>query len=285
MSPRQIGLLESDAWDQLPGETFVRGFLRNYARLLKVDPEPLLASVSAPTPQPIELPEGSHAEMPAEGSSSSQLMPMLAGGGLLLVAAIAAYFFWPIESAPNVVPPKRPLAPPTAESVPAPPMVSPGPAAPAAAVADPVATAPAVVVEPPSVPAANPAATAVPVVAEKPAPSVRAPEPLAPAASQPAKPAEAAAAPVAPRPFVVVDGPQRALRFTVRELSWVEVHDAGGNTLIAYNFEPGTSRNVRGVAPLEVVVGNASGVDLSVDGEAVDLAARARANVAKLTVE
>ena len=107
LSPRQIGLLESDAWDQLPGETFVRGFLRNYARLLKVDPEPLLASVSAPTPQPIELPEGSHAEMPAEGSSSSQVVPMLAGGGLLLVAAIAAYFFWPIESAPNVVPPKR----------------------------------------------------------------------------------------------------------------------------------------------------------------------------------
>lgn len=43
LSTRQIEALEADDYASLPSKTFLRGFIRNYARLLQLDPEPLLA--------------------------------------------------------------------------------------------------------------------------------------------------------------------------------------------------------------------------------------------------
>ena len=37
---RQIESLENERFDRLPGPTIARGMVRNYARLLGVDPEP-----------------------------------------------------------------------------------------------------------------------------------------------------------------------------------------------------------------------------------------------------
>jgi len=42
LAPRQVEALEAGRFEALPGGTFVRGMLRNYARLLKLEPEPLL---------------------------------------------------------------------------------------------------------------------------------------------------------------------------------------------------------------------------------------------------
>ncbi len=39
---RQIEALEAEAFDKLPGATFVRGMIRGYAKLLETDPDPLL---------------------------------------------------------------------------------------------------------------------------------------------------------------------------------------------------------------------------------------------------
>jgi cytoskeleton protein RodZ len=52
ISERQLSALENDRYDELPGPVFVRGFIRNYARLLKVDPEPLIAAI-LPPPAPV----------------------------------------------------------------------------------------------------------------------------------------------------------------------------------------------------------------------------------------
>ena len=41
-SIRQIEALENDDFQQLQGKTFLRGFIRAYARLLKLAPDPLL---------------------------------------------------------------------------------------------------------------------------------------------------------------------------------------------------------------------------------------------------
>lgn len=41
-APRQLEALEQDRFDRLPGSTIARGMVRNYARLLRLDPEPLL---------------------------------------------------------------------------------------------------------------------------------------------------------------------------------------------------------------------------------------------------
>src|SRR4029453_1213023 len=45
LAPRQVQALEADDFAQLPGRTFVRGFMRNYARLLHLDADALLSSL------------------------------------------------------------------------------------------------------------------------------------------------------------------------------------------------------------------------------------------------
>ena len=42
LAPRQVIALEDEDFAQLPGRTFVRGFVRNYARLLNLDGDQLL---------------------------------------------------------------------------------------------------------------------------------------------------------------------------------------------------------------------------------------------------
>jgi len=39
LAPRQVRAIEEDDYARLPGRTFVRGFVRNYARLVGLDPE------------------------------------------------------------------------------------------------------------------------------------------------------------------------------------------------------------------------------------------------------
>src|SRR6202049_3895771 len=43
LAPRQVRALEEEDFAQLPGRTFARGFVRNYARLLNLDGEDLLS--------------------------------------------------------------------------------------------------------------------------------------------------------------------------------------------------------------------------------------------------
>jgi cytoskeleton protein RodZ len=52
LSGFQIQALEEDDWSQLPGETYARGYLRSYARLLGLDADQLLSGAST---QEIEL--------------------------------------------------------------------------------------------------------------------------------------------------------------------------------------------------------------------------------------
>lgn len=50
-SRRQLEALEQGRFDRLPGTTFVRGMIRNYARLLDLDSAPLLECIGARDPQ------------------------------------------------------------------------------------------------------------------------------------------------------------------------------------------------------------------------------------------
>lgn len=58
LAPRQIVALETNDFASLPGMASVRGFIRSYAKLLEMDPVPLLAMMSAevnPATAPIVL--------------------------------------------------------------------------------------------------------------------------------------------------------------------------------------------------------------------------------------
>jgi cytoskeleton protein RodZ len=45
-TPRHLEALEQEQFDALPGATFARGMVRSYARLLKLDPEPLVQRIA-----------------------------------------------------------------------------------------------------------------------------------------------------------------------------------------------------------------------------------------------
>lgn len=113
-SARQIEALEADDYAALPqGATFVRGFVRGYAKLLKLDPDRLLAMLDAWTPA--TLPEvrepqnmGVAATAVAAGSRSSR--PMAFGSVIIAVLAVALGI-WHFLSEPADAPASRPAAP------------------------------------------------------------------------------------------------------------------------------------------------------------------------------
>ncbi|MBU0751142.1 MAG: DUF4115 domain-containing protein [Gammaproteobacteria bacterium] len=135
-SPRQIEALEADDYSGLQGATFVRGFVRSYARFLKLAPEPLLAMLEATSPlQTAEVrpPEDTGAAMPLPGER--RLSAWVAGAIVLAVVA-ASLTAWHLVSPGFVLPlPSQltmssgdapvapPVAPPLLEPV-APPAIS-----------------------------------------------------------------------------------------------------------------------------------------------------------------
>ena len=67
--------------------------------------------------------------------------------------------------------------------------------------------------------------------------------------------------------------------------SWVEVLDAGGQLLISRTIQPGEAVGLDGALPLRLRIGNSAGTQLTFRGEAVDLRAYTRGNVANLELK
>ena len=67
LGPRQVEALEHGNWQGLPGQTFIRGFVRNYARVLQIDPGPLMDQLDDTLGKPadsLNVPAGRPAAMP-----------------------------------------------------------------------------------------------------------------------------------------------------------------------------------------------------------------------------
>jgi cytoskeleton protein RodZ len=248
LSVWQVEALESGQYEQLPGPTFVRGFIRNYARLLNLDPEELVRAVTdllpAPAPRP-ESPPSRDIPFPVAGP---RRWPRYAVAVAVVVALLAGYEFYFDEGTGTVAPP----LPREVAALPAP--KEPQPAAPA--------SKPREVVQETQPPAA--AAGAPKVAAVEPVKS-------APSASPPR---EGVAHPDA-----------RELTFVFDEESWVEIRDRNDQTIHSNLNQAGTTRRVRGLPPLHIVVGNAQGVRMTYNGREIDLARHTKIDVARLTLE
>jgi len=98
-SARQIEIVERDDLDKLPGATFVRGFIRSYAKLLQLDTQPLLVMLEQEKPRTdtvIQLPKDTGAALPQPGEQRSYLPYFALLLTLLaIVVALATYFDWP----------------------------------------------------------------------------------------------------------------------------------------------------------------------------------------------
>jgi cytoskeleton protein RodZ len=257
LHPKQVQAIEAEDLEALPEGPFVRGYVRNYARLVDLPAEPLLALLNArlkPT-DPLPAPAGSPAVSPIQRTAGEPISGRIVIAAVVVVLALLAAFGWwaTREKAPAAVP-----------------AGAPAPGAGAAAPAAP-ANAPAAAEAAPSGDnAVLPAAAA--------AGAATAPAGPATGPAEAASPGAAAAAAPAAAPT--------ALRFTFRDRSWVEVRQADGTLLTSQNNAAGTTRTVEGRPPYLIVIGNASKVDLEFRGERVDLApAISRDDVARLRLE
>jgi cytoskeleton protein RodZ len=92
-APRQLEALEQERFEALPGATFARGMVRSYARLLKLDPEPLLTRIAGrcEVPDSGRLAERYHQPVPFSDSARRSTFVYLgiSTGVLALVGAVA----------------------------------------------------------------------------------------------------------------------------------------------------------------------------------------------------
>jgi len=246
---RQIEAMESDDFASLGQTVFARGFVRNYARLLGLAPEDLLARMGG---APAEAAPITQAEppLPSAWLTSPWLILMLLGT-LIVVAVPVALYLWLNSEVEDDLPSRQPSAM-QMESAPA--------------------GAPASVAAPAEAPAP---AEASPPAAAEPVPAPVAPSP-APTFQDPAE----AGAPAAPPP---ANG--SVLRFDFGDEAWVEVKDGSGR-MVHRQLNPAGSRvDIQGQPPFELVVGNATQVRMHYNGRPIDLKPFIAVTVARFTLE
>lgn len=99
-TPRQIEALEAADFEHLPTGTFARGMLRSYARLLKLDPAPMLTALSQRVGDATPIPEHSvalRASVPFSDGGRRVNLAYVALSVGFLVAAGALLFEWTQE--------------------------------------------------------------------------------------------------------------------------------------------------------------------------------------------
>ncbi len=268
LAPRQVKALEDGNFAELPGRTFVRGFVRNYARLLRLDPEAVVAALPGTEVAPAlegptigsasrpmgELPVAHHLRGP---SWSRWLIPLLLA--IVVIAAAVYEFMRPGDG-------NRITGKPAAKAVPVEP-VAPAPAAGGTPLPNPVATGPSMdpvrADEPPrplEAPASTTASAAAPAAVATPAEA-----PATPAASAPAQP-----------------GPGEAvLVVRYRGQAWTAGEGRRGPDAAHHQRRARRHADISGKPPLDLVIGNASEATVTWRGQPFDLAPHIKANVAR----
>jgi cytoskeleton protein RodZ len=245
LSVGQVEALEAGRFQDLPGPIFVRGFIRNYAKLVKLDPDELLQAAGDSLPQSTQRPELPPSQNIPFPGKTPRSWPRFAVAIVGVVALLAVYEFRYNE------PPESVATRPAADE----------PAAPPAKARKAVKSAKS----------KAPAEATAPIARHATA---------APAAASP--PTAATAVTYQERP---AGAEEREVRFVFDEESWVEVRDRNDRVILYQLHASGTARRVFGLPPLSVVVGNAHGVRMTYEGEPVDLARHTKIDVARLTLE
>lgn len=246
LHPKQIAAIEAEALDRLPGGPFVRGFVRNYAKELRIDPAPLLDALRerlAPAETGAESAAAGPSQLVRDATHErvSRSVVIIGAVGALIVFGVIGWLS--TRSAPPAVERGQAATPP-------------------------VPSAPAAPVTP--VTSDSPSATAASPPAQSSAPDAAA----SGAAAEPAAPVAAAPAPASP------------LRLAFRERAWVEVTQADGRVLLSQNNDAGSEQKLDGKPPFKLVIGNASAVTLEYRGRAIDLKPLTSIeNVARVTLE
>jgi cytoskeleton protein RodZ len=93
---KQIAAIEADDYAKLPGTTFVRGMIRSYAKLVHLDPQPLLAELGRrdlPAAVTVDLQTGEREPFLEGGKKSNRIYVLLSLAALLAVAVVAYQWY------------------------------------------------------------------------------------------------------------------------------------------------------------------------------------------------
>lgn len=284
--------LEAGEFDKLPGHTFARGYLRNYARLMGMDPNRIALAFDQYTGT-----NAAGAEVHALGridepSRVSQTLLRLFSLVLLLGLAAFVFYWWqerssgaPTASAP--VPAHievegadgelqyHPLVELEDEAVAAasvPPLESVAPGEATGDVAMPAAEQPGTEAPVAQAPATqSPGSTATQTPTAPTAPVANAP--VASAAPAPVAEAPAASAPAASdAATLALPAGHGQVEVSFSDTCWVQVTDADGKVLVGGLRRKGETVSVSGKAPLELRLGVARAATVRYNGQPVDVA-------------
>lgn len=245
LGPRQVVAIEADDWPSLPCTTIIRGFVRNYARLLELNPDLLMSKLDGmkmPQAPELELSVGSPVNIPQEGKVDRREYVRVLSGLIVLVLAVLAFFFLPQELLNTVLSTLK--TPTQSREVAAEKVLVPGSYA----------------------AKSSDVAVAAPATSVLPGGSVVLP---------------LQSAPVSASNLTSVN----ALQFSFAQPSWVEVRDRSGQIIFSQLSQADSQREIEGQPPFALVIGNASHVALKYKGKTVDLLLRSKDDVARLTLE
>ena len=267
LSSHQVQALEADDWSHLPWNTIIRGFVRNYARVLNLDAVELMASLDRlqmPQNREIEIPLGTRVPLPFEGRVERRDYFRVISGVILLGLALLAYFYFPHEWRESTLAAMQSLSQSfenTSGHVKSP-------------VSKPQTSEDAVVPPAPAIVSPVQVAVAVPTSPQVTVPEAQSDSPE-PVSSTPTPPVVSATKSVA----------KEGLKFGFTEPSWVEVRDRNGDVIFSQLNPAGSQSEVTGKPPFTLVIGNASRVTLLYKGKNVDLSKRSKDDVVRLTLE
>jgi len=259
LSRRQVVALESDDFSALPEPAITRGFIRNYARMLELDAEPLLEAYrnfsASEQPRPISI-QSENIRIPGNDKRPWLLYVFASVLIVLLVTAWVIYVDYIPKPSNEVqyVPSETEIeaAASNAEALPVK-LVDPLPASGESAAADVTALAEV------AVPAESSSSESVVV---------------------PVSDADVAAVErVAPATGMAV------VKLRATERSWVSITDRNNRTIFDKIMVAGIEETVQGEPPLQVVIGNAPGTTLIFNNQPVDLASVTHDRVARLKLE
>ncbi|WAT87316.1 RodZ domain-containing protein [Delftia acidovorans] len=276
----KLEALEADDYAAFQDHVFMRALAQSVCRTLRMDSASVLALLPRTQLKSLADDRGSinatfkERSFKATGTSlgrenGSRKVAIIV---LLLLAAAAAVYFLPkhegdaeepqagASDAAALVQPAGTVSEPVAAQEPV----------------APAATTPADVPAA-SAPASAPA-TSAPAAAVVPAPASTTTS-AAPAADAPADGAAATSAATA------AQTPGGVLVMKANAQSWVQVKDSSGRVVLQKTLAAGESIGAEGALPLSVIIGNASGTEVRVRGELLEVAKTTRDNVARFEVK
>lgn len=262
---RYVNALETGEYSKLPGDTFARGYLRNYAVFLDIDPVPLLEAYARSTKpkkdagsETVTKQVKSAVKANDDGREGFPVWVVIGVAVALILGAWLSGAFQSDEIAGSSEPASAAVAPRSEATLPD-----------------------------AGMPAETPAGESSSGLPDREAAlgSVgNAPEPAM--ATEAAADVVAQETSLAPGPNdAAVLTPSDSLVIAFSKDCWIRIRDGAGNTLSSGVKKAGEVLTLESGAPYSLLIGNVEGVLVSFNGEPVDLAPYNDKNVAKFILK